>query len=94
MLGQVDRLGLRAENGHTRILQLLGQPERGLAAKSADDSGNPAGPLLGVDDFEDVFEGERFEVEPVGGVVVGRNGLRVAVDHDGLVAGFAQGETA
>src|SRR5204863_7846098 len=34
---------------------------------------------------------ERLEMEAVGGVVVGRHGFRVAVDHDGLVAGLAQG---
>ena len=37
--------------------------------------------------------GQRLEVEAVGGVVVGRHRLRVAVDHDGLVAGLAQRET-
>ena len=45
-----------------------------------------AGLLLGVHDLEHVLEGERLEVEPVGGVVVGRDRLRVAVDHHGLVA--------
>ena len=48
----------------------------------------PAGLLLGVHDLEHVLEGERLEVEPVGGVVVGGDGLRVAVDHHGLVAGL------
>ena len=35
---------------------------------------------------------QRLEIEPVGGVVVGRHRLRIAVDHDGLVAGLAQRE--
>ena len=39
-----------------------------------------------------VLQGERLEVEAVGGVVVGRDGLRVAVDHHRLVAQLAQGE--
>ena len=43
-------------------------------------------------DFEHVLGGQRLEIEPVGGVVVGRDGLRVAVDHDGLVARLAQRE--
>ena len=47
---------------------------------------------LGVDDLEHVLEGERLEVEPVGGVVVGGDRLGVAVDHDGLEAGVAQRE--
>ena len=45
-----------------------------------------------VVDSEDVFEGERLKVEAVAGVVVGGDGLRVAVDHDGLVAVVAERE--
>ncbi len=45
-----------------------------------------------LDDVEHVFERERLEVEAVGGVVVGRDRLGVGVDHDGLVAQFAQRE--
>src|SRR3546814_3559311 len=41
--------------------------------------------------FRSVLGGQRLEIEAVGGVVVGRDRLRVAVDHDGLVAGVAQG---
>ena len=47
---------------------------------------------LGVDHLEHVLEGERLEVQPVGGVVVGGDRLGVAVDHHRLVAGVAQGE--
>ena len=36
--------------------------------------------------FEHVLERQRLEEQPVGGVVVGRHRLRVAVDHDGLEA--------
>ncbi len=39
-----------------------------------------------------VFVGQRLEVEAVAGVVVGRDGLGIAVDHDRLVAVFAQRE--
>ncbi len=42
-------------------------------------------------DVGDVLEGERLEVQPVGDVVVGRDGLGVAVDHDGVVAVLAHG---
>ena len=72
--------------GHAGVLERLRQAERGLAAELDDDAGDRAGLLLGVDDLQDVLQGERLEVEPVGGVVVGGDGLRVAVDHDGLVA--------
>ena len=47
---------------------------------------------LGVDDLQHVLGGERLEIEPVGGVVVGRHRLRIAVDHDGLVADLVQRE--
>ena len=46
---------------------------------------------LGLDDVGQVLGGERLEVEAVGGVVVGRDRLGVAVDHDGLEPGVAQG---
>ncbi len=47
---------------------------------------------LGVDDLQHIFRRERFEIEPVGGVVIGRHRLRIAVDHDGLVAGLLERE--
>ena len=50
------------------------------------------GALLGLDDVERVLERERLEVEAVGGVVVGRHGLRVAVEHHRLVARVGEGE--
>src|SRR5690554_7804034 len=36
--------------------------------------------------------GHRLEVQTIGGVIVGGNGFRVAVDHDGLVTVFAHGQ--
>ena len=43
-------------------------------------------------DVEHVFLGERLEEEAVARVVVGGDGLGVAVDHHGLEAGVAQRE--
>ena len=40
-----------------------------------------------------IFEGQRFEIEPVAGVIVGADRLRVAVDHDRLEAHLLQRET-
>ena len=48
--------------------------------------------LLDAQDLEHVLGGQRLEIEPVGGVVVGAHRLRVAVDHDRLVARFGQRE--
>ena len=45
-----------------------------------------------ADDLEHVLGGQRLEIEPVGGVVVGRDGLRIAVDHDRFVAGVGERE--
>ena len=92
LLGEVDRLGRGADDLHAGVGEALGEAERRLAAELADDAGDRAGLLLRVHDLEHVLERERLEVEPVGGVVVGRDGLGVAVDHDRLVAGLAQRE--
>ena len=43
-----------------------------------------------LDDFQHVFQGQRLKIQSVGGVVIGGDGFRVAVDHDGLIANFAQ----
>jgi hypothetical protein len=62
--------------------------ERRLAAELHDHAVQRAVLALGVDDFEHVLGRQRFEIEPVGGVVVGRHRLRIAVDHDGIIAGI------
>src|SRR5271155_129131 len=41
---------------------------------------------------EHIFKGERFEVESVAGVVIGGNGLRITVHHDGFVSIFTKCE--
>ncbi len=48
--------------------------------------------LFRRNNFDHVLGGQRLEIEPVGGVVVGRDRLRVAVDHDGFIAGLGQRE--
>src|SRR5690606_11285360 len=92
VFGQVDRLGAGAHDRHPGFFELLGQAERGLAAQLHDHADDFAGLLFGAHHFEHVFQGQRLEVQPVAGVVVGGDRLRVAVDHDGLVAGLRQGE--
>jgi hypothetical protein len=94
VLGEVDRLRQGAVDRHAGGLEPVGELQGGLPAEldeHAGRRGRAAGGCLGVVDLEDVLEGERLEVQPVGGVVVGRDRLGVAVDHDGLVAGLAQG---
>ncbi len=82
--GVVPRIGMPAS------WRALASFERRLAAELDDDAVQRAVLLLDAEDFEDVLEGQRLEVEAVGGVVVGRDGLGVAVDHDRLVAGLGQ----
>ncbi len=84
--------GRGADDRHAVVLERLREAERRLAAELHDDAGDRAGGALGVVDLEHVLEGERLEVQPVGGVVVGRHRLGVAVDHDGLEPGIRQGE--
>ena len=94
VLGEVDRLGAGADDRHARVGEPLGQAERRLPTElhdHADDTGTAcARRRFGVVDLEHVLEGQRLEVQPVGGVVVGRHRLGVAVDHDGLEARLAQ----
>ena len=87
VLGEVDRLGLRAEQRHARGLQAGGEPQRRLAAEGDDHALG----LLDLDDRQHVLERQRLEVQPVRRVVVGRDRLRVAVDHHRVAAGLAHG---
>ena len=66
------------------------QSERSLTTELHDHADNGPALLLGVHHFEDVFTGQRFEVKAVGGVIVGRHRLGVAIDHDRLIAGRRQ----
>ena len=86
VLGRVDRLGTRSQDRHPGLGQSGRQGQRCLTTELDDDTGHGSGCELGLVNLDDVLEGQRLEVEPVGDVVVGGDGLRVAVDHDGLVA--------
>ena len=90
VLGQVDRIGRGAEDRDVGRLERLGEVQWGLPAELDDDPEQVAAPGLDADDLDHVLGGQRLEIEPVGGVVIGRHGLRVAVDHDRLDTGLAQ----
>ncbi len=87
VLGEVDRLERRPEDAEARLLDRARELERRLAAELDDDAVG----LLALADLEHLLRAERLEVEAVGGVVVGRDRLRVAVDHHRLVAERAEG---
>ncbi len=81
--GAVPRIGMPA------FSKRFGELQRRLAAELDDDANQLAVFLLGLQDLDHVLSGQRLEIKPVRGVVVGRDGFRVAVDHDRLVAGIA-----
>src|SRR5690606_29705376 len=88
VFGHVDGFGAGADDGHTVGFERARQLQRGLAAILDDHAHR----VFFVDDFEHVFERERLEVQAIGSVVVGGDGFRVAIDHDGLVPVVAQGQ--
>ncbi len=87
VLGQVDRLNARPEQGHARIRERGGELKRGLAAELDDHAER----LLDLDHRKDVLQGEGLEVEAIGGVVVRRDRLGVAVDHHRVASRLAHG---
>ena len=89
---QVDRVRRRADDANPGRLQPQRQLERRLPAVLHDARDLAAGLLLARDDRRDVLERQRLEIQAVDGVVVGRNGLGIAVDHDRFVAFVAQRE--
>ena len=82
----VDSVRAGADNRYACGFQGARQLQRRLAAVLDDNALR----LLDAHDFQHVFQGHRLEVQTVGGVIVGRHGFRVTVDHDGLVTVFAQ----
>ena len=85
VLGQVDGLRGGAQDRHAGGLESRGQRQRRLAAELDDDALDRTHLLLGLIDLQHVLEGERLEVQPVRHVVVGGDGLGVAVDHDRVI---------
>ena len=86
VLGKVDGIGLGAHNVHAALLEHARQLKRSLAAERHHDAVGS----LNIDNVHDVLVGERLKVQAVGRVVVGRDGLGIAVDHDGLEAAGCQ----
>ena len=81
VFGQVNGLGRGADDVHPGALERRRQVQRRLPAELHN---RADGPLAG-DDVHHILKRQRLEVEPVGGVVVGGDRLRVAVHHQRLV---------
>ena len=88
VLGVLDRVDAGADDGHAGVAQGPGQIERRLPAKLHDHAVR----LDAIANVQHVLGRQRLEKQQVGRVVIGRDGLRVRVDHDRLDAQFAQGE--
>ena len=86
VLGKIDGIGLGAHDVHAALLEHARQLKRGLAAERHHDAVG----ALDIDNVHDVLVGERLKVQTVGRVIVGRDGLGIAVDHDGLKAAGRQ----
>ena len=83
VFGGIDRVGRGA--GHQLRRDQARQLQRCLTTERHDDGLG----LFDGDDVEYVLFRERLEVETARRVVIGRHGLGIAVDHDGLEAGVA-----
>ena len=81
----VDHIDRRADDGHAALGQTMCQLQRCLPTVLHDD----ANWFFHGNDFQHIFQCQRFEIQAIRSVVVGGNRLGIAVDHDGLVAVFA-----
>ena len=82
----VDSIRAGADNRYASGFQCTRQFQRGLTAVLNDNAFR----LLNTHDFQHIFQSYRLEVEAIGSVVVGGDGFRVTVNHNGFVTVFAQ----
>ena len=82
IFSKIDRIRRCADNWRACRFEFSRQLQWCLAAVLDDDSLR----FLRVDNFHDVFERQRFEIQPVRRVVIRRDSFGIAVDHDRLVA--------
>ena len=88
VLCQIDDLRAGAQDAHAVLLQIRRQVQGRLAAELGDDAHR----LLLFVDAQHILQGQRLEIQLVGGVVVCGNRLRIAVYNDGLKAQLFQGD--
>ena len=90
IFGQINCIRAGSKDRNALVLQGIGQLQRGLPAKLYDDTVQRAVFLFDPQNFHDMFECQRFKIQPVRRVVICRYGFRVAIDHDGFVTGVRQ----
>ena len=86
ILGQVDRVGRRAQDAHPCLLQAARQAERRLTAELH----HHAERFLQRHDLEHILQRQRLEIEGVGDVEVGGHRLRIRVHHHRAVAQLSE----
>ena len=86
VLCQVNCLWLSTHDRNAGVLEGACQLDWRLAAKG----NNDAFWLLNLNNVHDIFKGQRLEIESIRGVIVCRDRLRVAVNHDRLIALLAK----
>ncbi len=85
----IDRVNGRTPDRRPCVVKLLRDIERRLPAKLD----QYAVWLFRVDHVHDMLEGQRLEIQAIRRVVIGADGFRVAVDHDGFIAHLMKRET-
>ena len=93
IFSEINGVGVRAQNGNARLLKRLAQFQRGLAAKLHNDTGQFPGLHFALQKFQHVFLRQRLEIQPVGSVVIGRDGLGITIDHNAFDLGVFQGKS-
>ena len=93
IFGQINGVGRGAQDRDALGFQRVGQFQRRLPAELHDHPVQRAVFLLDAQDFKDMFQCERFEIQPVRSVVISADRLGVAVDHDRFIARVGQRET-
>ena len=82
--GEVPRIGIFAASSAAASFSGVWPPSCTMTPEQR------AVALLDAHQLDHVLGGQRLEIEPVGGVVIGRDGLGIAVDHDRLDAGLVE----
>ena len=88
VFGQIYGFWGCADDRNCCALQIEREIQGRLAAELHDDAIR----FLFFHDVQNVFKRKGFEIQAVGCVVIGRDGLRIAIDHDRLVPVFLEGE--
>ena len=88
ILSNVNRLGTGANDRRTVRLKRASEFQGCLATIL----NNDANRLFLVNDFKHVLKCQGFEIQTIRGVIVSRNSLWVAIDHDGFITIVTQGQ--